>query len=59
MSHTILRPFNVKVSVLGYFPLYGLYNRCLYKSINYNKIPITPPPPKQINHSIAYIYIYI
>ena len=24
MSHTILRPFIVKVSVLGYFPIYKL-----------------------------------
>ena len=23
MSHKILRPFIIKVSVLGYFPLYG------------------------------------
>ena len=25
MSHKILRPLIVKVSVLGYFPLYNLY----------------------------------
>ena len=25
MSHKMLRPFIVKVSVLGYFPLYKLY----------------------------------
>ena len=24
MSHKMLRPFNVKVSVLGYFPLYDI-----------------------------------
>ena len=27
MSHTILRPFIVKVSVLGYFPLYNGYSK--------------------------------
>ena len=26
MSHKMLRPFIVKVSVLGYFPLYFVYN---------------------------------
>ena len=27
MSHKMLRSFIVKVSVLGYFPLYDLYKR--------------------------------
>ena len=30
MSHKILRPFIVKVSVLGYFPLYNLYIVYIY-----------------------------
>ena len=33
MSHQILRPFIVKVSVLGYFPLY--MDTSKYKFLNY------------------------
>ena len=29
MSHKILRIFIVKVSVLGYFPLYSNYDNCI------------------------------
>ena len=28
MSHKMLRPFIVKVSVLGYFPLHRIINTC-------------------------------
>ena len=33
MSHNILRPFIIKVSVLGYFPLYEIFIR-KYKEHN-------------------------
>ena len=34
MSHEKLIPFIVKVSVLGYFPLYNLYVRCCNSGID-------------------------
>ena len=40
MNHKMLRPFIVKVSVLGYFPLYAynliFYNIYIYSNYVYN-----------------------
>ena len=36
MSHKMLRPLIVKVSVLGYFPLHRIsYNQCIFVEIHY------------------------
>ena len=40
MSHKMLRPFIVKVSVLGYFPLYDISNIFSVCSIIYFKVEI-------------------
>ena len=54
MSHKMLRPFIVKVSVLGYFPLYWF---------NINKLKLNVEKTKNLPFMNArilkYIYIYI
>ena len=54
MSHKKLRPFIVKVSVLGYFPLYTIYYIPIFYSIHIPCVLIIHLKYINIIHSIVH-----
>ena len=59
MSHTNLRPCIVKLSVLGYFPLYVIHYFCFITNIISLPLHINLPIPLQNQpHKITLISFY-